>query len=152
VAPASGTPSGLRDDRKPLNEGALDLNGPEGAAQVVQKFAALIEQHRFAEARKLWGSNGLAADSSTLLVRLEKDRELHAEIGKPSEAEGAAGSIYVEVPLVFYGRDAAGNIFRSSAKATLRRVNDVPGSTAAQRQWHFERLTANEPTGGSTHP
>jgi hypothetical protein len=27
-----------------------------------------------------------------------------------------------------------------SGKAILRRVNDVPGSTEAQRHWHIERI------------
>jgi hypothetical protein len=48
---------------------------------------------------------------------------------------GAAGSIYVTVPVVFYG-----DKFRRAADVILRRVNDVPGSTEAQRRWHIERI------------
>jgi hypothetical protein len=29
---------------------------------------------------------------------------------------------------------------RVEAKMILRRVNDVPGSTEAQRRWHIERV------------
>ena len=138
--PAPGTPGGLSDDRTPIAEGALDLKGPEGAGQVAQQFAALFEQRRFADARKLWGDNGVAGDSAALLSELESYREVHAQIGKPSDPEGAAGSIYVTIPLVLYGRDSRGTEFNMKATATMRRVNDVPGSTAAQRSWHLQQL------------
>jgi len=137
--PEPGTPGGLSDDRTPLNE-KIDPKGPEGAAQIVQQFSALFEQRRFADARKLWGEKGVPEDSAAFVSQLESYRQVHAEIGAPSEAEGAAGSVYVTVPLVFYGRRAGGEAFRQSANATLRRVNEVPGSTAAQRQWHLQRL------------
>jgi hypothetical protein len=29
-----------------------------------------------------------------------------------------------------------------AGRATLRRVNDVPGSTAAQRRWHIQTIDA----------
>ncbi|MFL6733168.1 MAG: hypothetical protein ACJ8EY_00555 [Sphingomicrobium sp.] len=138
--PAPGTGGGLPDDRTPLAEGTLDLKGPEGAGQVVQQFAALMEQRRFGEARKLWGSGGVTADSQQLLKLLEGYRELHAQVGKPSDMEGAAGSLYVTVPMVLYGRDSEGGDFDMKASATLRRVNDVPGSTPEQRIWHLTNI------------
>ena len=62
------------------------------------------------------------------------------EIGKPGESEGAAGSIYITDPVILYGKTRAGESFRRGASVTLRRVNDVPGSTAAQRRWHIEQI------------
>ena len=50
-------------------------------------------------------------------------------------SEGAAGSIYITVPAIFYGAK-----FRRAADVVLRRVNDVPGSTEVQRRWHIERI------------
>ena len=44
------------------------------------------------------------------------------------------------VPVIFYGKDAQGKDFRRAAEVILRRVNDVPGSTEAQRRWHIERI------------
>lgn len=133
--PSPGSPGGLAEDREPLSEGKLDLKGPEGAGQVVQQFAALMEQRRFAEARELWGD--VPNDSLPLLASLETYREVHAQIGKPSGMEGAAGSLYVTVPILLYGKDSSGAAFNMNANATLRRVNDVPGSTAEQRSWHL---------------
>jgi hypothetical protein len=66
--------------------------------------------------------------------------QVHLEIGNPDEPEGAAGSIYVTIPAVFYGDGKDRQPFRKSADVILRRVNDVPGSTEEQRRWHIERI------------
>ena len=60
-----------------------------------------------------------------------------AEIGAPGRIEGAAGSLYVDVPVVAHGRLTSGEPFRMEGPVTLRRCNDVPGCTAAQREWHI---------------
>jgi hypothetical protein len=44
------------------------------------------------------------------------------------------------VPAIFYGKTKAAAAFRRAADVILRRVNDVPGSTEAQRRWHVERI------------
>ena len=81
---------------------------------------------------------------SALAMKFETDlaqlADVHIEIGKLGEPEGAAGSIYVTMPVIFYGDLHNGQPFRRSADVTLRRVNDVPGSTDAQRRWHIERI------------
>ena len=62
--------------------------------------------------------------------------EIHANIGAPSEPEGAAGSLYVTVPVQVYGRIAAnGKPWYALRQVTLRRVNDVPGSTDRDRYY-----------------
>jgi hypothetical protein len=58
-------------------------------------------------------------------------RGVGAEVGAPGSLEGAAGSSYVDVPVRIGGL---------AGTATLRRVNDVPGSTEAQRRWHIQRI------------
>jgi len=129
----------LPDDRTPLEEpnGPIDPKSAEAAGQVVQSFGALIEQGRWAEAEALWGDGATAA---RFTADLKRNRESHLEIGKPGLPEGAAGSIYVTVPIILYGKNNAGADFRRAADAILRRVNDVPGSTEAQRRWHIERI------------
>ena len=135
--PAPGTPGGLPDDRTPLEEpsGAIDPKSAEAAGQVVQNYGALIEQKRFAEAEKLWGDSARARGVSDELRRYS---EAHLQIGKPEQPEGAAGSIYVSVPTVLYGKRNDGSDFSRSGEMTLRRVNDVPGSTETQRRWRIE--------------
>ena len=134
--------AGLPDDRTPLEEpdGPTDSRSAEAAGQVVQSFGALIEQKRWSEAEALWGD---AATATKFTAGLKRNGESHLEIGKPGEPEGAAGSSYVTVPIILYGKNASGGDFRRGANAILRRVNDVPGSTDAQRRWHIERIELN---------
>jgi len=57
---------------------------------------------------------------------------------QPSPAHPHAArneAIYTTVPVIFYRKG-----FSRHADIVLRRVNDVPGSTASQRRWHIERI------------
>jgi hypothetical protein len=140
--PSSATaskPSAAATTRAPIAEpeGAIDPTSAEGAGQVVQSYGALIEQKSWSEANALWGDEASAAKFQAAIAN---DRELHLEIGNPGDLEGAAGSIYVTIPAIFYGDDRSAQPFRRSADVILRRVNDVPGSTEAQRRWHIERI------------
>ena len=128
-----------KDDRTPLEEpqGAIDPKSAEAAGQVVQSYGALIEQKHWAEANALWGD---AVQAAKFEAELSAHPEVHLEIGNPGEPEGAAGSVYVRMPVFFYGDTKDGQPFRRSADIILRRVNDVPGSTEAQRRWHIERI------------
>ena len=132
-----GTPGGLPDDRTPLEEpsGPIDPKSAEGAGQVVQLVMALIGDGRIDEAQKAWGPG---IDQGALApARLKAMREVHAEVGKPHDMEGAAGSSFVQVPARLYGTTRAGKPFNLIGELTLRRVNDVDGSSAAQRRWHI---------------
>ena len=135
----SSANAALPEERTPLEEsnGPIDPNSAEAAGQVVQSFGALIEQKRWPEAEALWGN---AATASRFTADLKRNRDSHIEIGKPGEPEGAAGSVYVTMPIVFYGKNASGADFRRGADVILRRVNKVDGSTEAQRRWHIDRI------------
>jgi hypothetical protein len=65
--------------------------------------------------------------------------DLEVTQGRAGSQEGAAGSIYLSVPLTVSGT-AEGKHVERSANAVVRRVNDVPGSTESQRRWHIERI------------
>jgi hypothetical protein len=117
--------------------GPIDSKSVEAAGQVVQHYGALVEQQRWAEAARLWGDRA-AAEAFALQLRGHPD--VHVEIGNLGAPEGGAGSIYVTMPVAFYGNDPSGRAYRRSAEIVLRRVNDVPGSTEAQRRWHIERI------------
>ena len=139
AVPEPGTRGGLPDDRTPLEEpkGPIDPKSPEAAGQVVQHYGALIEQKRWSEAAKLWGNSDAAGQ---MTAQLKAYSEARLQIGKPTGMEGAAGSSYITVPIVLYGKEAKGSDFHRAGDVTLRRVNDVPGSTEAQRRWHIEGI------------
>jgi hypothetical protein len=117
--------------------GPIDPKSAEAAGQVVQSYGALIEQGRWTESWKLWSD----AAAARQFDRNWRDfSEIHLEIGELGELEGAAGSIYMTMPVVFYGKRKNGTDSRERAGIVLRRVNDVPGSTEAQRRWHIENI------------
>lgn len=137
-APASSIPK-AGTNPTPLAEpnGSIDPKSAEAAGQVVQHYGALIEQKRWTESWKLWSNLDTAKEFDR---NWRDDSAVHVEIGKPGDTEGAAGSSYVTVPVVFYGETNAGGSFRRGANVILRRVNDVPGSTESQRRWHIEQI------------
>lgn len=121
-------------ERKVLEEpkGPIDPKSTEAAGQIVQHYGALIEHGRFTDAASAWGDKTQAA---SFAKDLQSRGLKHLEIGDLGDPEGAAGSIYVTMPVVFYQ-----GAKRAPATITLRRVNDVDGSTEAQRRWHIERI------------
>ena len=136
-----GEPGGLPDDRTPVEEGPIDPKSAQGAGQVLQRFGGLLEQRHFADARKLWSDNGKASGltEAEFVSVYDKYVEIHSEVGTPGRMEGAAGSAYVEIPFRLYGKLKTGKPFNLVGPVTLRRVNDVPGSTDEQRRWHIFR-------------
>jgi len=134
-----GEPGGLPDDRTPVEEGPIDPKSGQGAGQVLQRFGGLLEQRRFAEARRLWSDGGKASGltEAEFVAAYDKYAEIHSEVGAPGPMEGAAGSAYVEIPFRLYGTLKTGKPFNLVGPVTLRRVNDVPGSSEEQRRWHI---------------
>lgn len=142
-----GEAGGPADDGNLIEEGPTDPKSALGAAQVLQRYATLLEQGRAASAYRLWSDGGGASGLSEreFAEAFGKYTEVHAEIGAPGSMEGAAGSAYVEIPVRFYGRLRSGAPFSSTGTATLRRVNDVPGSTQEQRRWRIYRIGVQPP-------
>jgi hypothetical protein len=137
--PGPGEPGGLPDDRTPVSEAPFTPESAQGAANVVQTYYALVEAGKFAEARRLRSDGG--GDEADF----DRYSEYHANIGAPGRIEGAAGSLYVEVPVQAYGRLKSGEPFNLRGSATLRRVNDVPGATPEQLRWRIASIDL-EPT------
>ena len=135
--PDPGEPGGLPDDRTPVSEAPFTPESAQGAANVLQSYYALIEQGDYEEA---WALRSPAPDGPTaaeFAASFDQYAEYHAQIGAPSDIEGAAGSLYVEVPVQTYGRMKDGKPFSSAGTVTLRRSNNIPGSTPEQRRWRI---------------
>jgi hypothetical protein len=145
-APLQPTPVGNAADRTPVSEVSFTPESAQGAGDVMQNYFALIESGRFAQAYALWGNGGRASGMSQndFAKSFSVYREVHGQVGAPGQIEGAAGSLYVTVPIGLYGRVASGEAFDRKGTATLRRVDDVPGSTAEQRKWHIEKIDFNK--------
>jgi hypothetical protein len=141
--PAPGTEGGLPVAPPVAEEGAIDPKSAQGAAEVVTGYYGLLEENRFADAQKLWGEGLPQAREKpeTFAARFAGFSEIHANIGAPGEPEGAAGSLYIAVPVQIYARvRATGAPYYALRSVTLRRVNDVDGATEAQRRWHITAI------------
>lgn len=141
--PAPGEPGGLPDDRTPVSEAPFTPTSAQGAANVVQIYYASLGAKDYPAAWKLWNNGGAASGMSADAFAKSFDQydSYNANIGAPGQIEGAAGSLYVEVPVQVYGRRKDGREVHMLGSATLRRANDVPGSTAEQRSWRIEKIT-----------
>ena len=117
----------------PAKPPAVDPKSTDAAVALVQGFADLLNAGKFDEAYMLLGPG--APPRADFDRRFASIANIHAAVSNPGPQEGAAGSIYVSVPIEISGDDV-----RKSATMIVRRVNDVPGSTAAQRRWHIERI------------
>jgi hypothetical protein len=115
----------------------IDPKSSAAAEALVRGFVDLLNQGKLNEAYMLLGS--AAPPRSQFDQHFDALTGLHVSMGNAGDQEGAAGSIYLSVPLTVSGMRNGKTITRS-ATTILRRVNDVPGSTEAQRHWHIERI------------
>ncbi|WP_420902562.1 hypothetical protein [Sphingobium algorifonticola] len=89
------------------------------------------------------GADHAGEDPARFAAHFAQLSEIHANVGAPGKAEGAAGSLYVTVPVQVYARlKANGKPYYALRAVVLRRANDGPGSTTAQRRWHIARIGA----------
>lgn len=141
-----GQPGGLPDDRTPISEAPFTASSPQGAANQMQIYFALIGEKKFEQAWELWNGEPTEAANATGMTKAEFVADMNryyqysAQVGGPGETDGAAGSIFITVPVQIYGRLKTGEAFHHRGDATLRRVNDVDGSTERQRQWHISKI------------
>jgi hypothetical protein len=133
TAQPSKPPLGLA----PQPSATLDPKSSGAGVQFVKGFARLLNEHKFDEAYMLLGPT--APPRSEFDKQFSRYSDLEVTVGTPGDQEGAAGSIYLSVPLTVSGVTGGERTSRS-ATAIMRRVNDVPGSTEAQRRWHIERI------------
>lgn len=141
--PAPGTPGGLTDDRTPVSEAPFSPQSPQAAADVVQTYYAHLGHQAYGKAWALWRDGGKASGYATaeaFAKSFDRYAQYDAQVGGPGPMEGAAGSSYVTVPVVIYGRLKTGAEVHEKGAATLRRVNDVPGSTPEQRTWRIAKI------------
>lgn len=106
--------------------------GEKGARNVLLSWAAALENRDFAAADALFGNGG--GDTNDYLAL----REIAVGFGDGT-VEGAAGSLYYQVPVRLTATGPQGAV-RREGTITLRRVNDVEGATPEQLRWHINTL------------
>jgi len=112
---------------------------PEQAADVIREYYRAIAEHRYRDAYLMWGSNGRA--SRKTLAEFQRGFEhtvsVEIDVGSPGRVEGAAGSRYVEVPVLVSARRTDGSRESYAGAYTLRR-SVVDGATSEQRSWRID--------------
>lgn len=139
--PPAGAADGSRADepaveRRGVEEGATDA---AAAAAVVQRYYNAIAARDFADAYGLWSGEGAASGQSReeFAAGFAETEFVDVEVGTPSRPEGAAGSVYVEVPVVVRARTFDGRAQRFEGTYTLRR-STVDGATPGQQAWRID--------------
>jgi len=105
----------------------------------IARYAELLQERNFVEAYTLLDPS-MNLTEKQFEKGLSVYKTIHASIGKIGPVEGAAGSLYDIAQLTLTGEKTDGTAYTVTGPVTLRRVNDVPGSTAEQRQWHIYKI------------
>ena len=120
----------------PMAAPVLDLDAlherrdPE---RVLRFYAAALKVRDWDAAARAWGEgSGITPDR--LAASYDKPEAPTLTFGK-GEQDGAAGSLYYEVPAVL----AFGAEDQRQGRLILRRVNDVDGAQPRQLRWHIEK-------------
>lgn len=123
----------------PITPPAPVADTPEGVAR--SYFDALARKD-YAAAYRMHGDGGQGSGMSEaeFAAIFRELREYRYELGAPGRIEGAAGSLYSELPVTIRTVTRAGKNEVLTGTATVRRVNDVPGATVEQRRWHIAKV------------
>lgn len=119
---------------------AIDTR-PVAARQAVERYYAAIDRGDFRSAYRLWGANGgRSGQSYAGFVRgFARTADTRVVTGAPYGQEGAAGSVFITVPVDVYARLKTGRRQHFRGTYVMRRVNGVDGATPAQLAWHIDQ-------------
>lgn len=112
---------------------------PAAARDTVLGYYEAIDRGDYAAAYRMWANDGAASGKSEAVFaeELKAAPPMRVAVDAPGRVEGAAGSLYIEVPVRLDATPAGGKLVHYEGSYVLRRVNDVPGSTPAQQRWHI---------------
>lgn len=110
-----------------------------GPQQVVEAYYAAIDRGDFRAAYALWDDAGRASHQSfdAFAQGFAGTAHVSATVQPAGEIEGAAGSLFATVPVRIESELKDGTVQHFAGHYVLRRVNDVPGATPEQLDWHL---------------
>ncbi|KUM41348.1 hypothetical protein [Pseudomonas sp. EpS/L25] len=111
----------------------------EAAAAVVQRYYRALDARDYGTAWQQWGDDGQPGNSYERFRQgYAKTRSVGVTLGQLGPVEGAAGSLYVSVPVTVNAQLSDGRRQTFTGTYQVRRVNDVDGASAEQRRWHLD--------------
>lgn len=119
----------------PLTAQGVDRS-PAAARAVVVRYYAQIDRGDYRAAYAAW--NGGAPQTFPVFVNgYAGTAHTRVTAGAPTDVEGAAGSVFITVPVQVYATLKNGARQHFAGSYILRRVNDVDGATPADLRWHI---------------
>ncbi|HEY9646125.1 MAG TPA: hypothetical protein V6C88_07145 [Chroococcidiopsis sp.] len=145
--PSASTPSSPSPTVSPSPPQSTDnATLQQEAVALIHDYYRAIARRDYAHAYADWEGDGSASQQSFEQFRqgFANTASVAVEVGTPGQLDGAAGSTYIEIPVTITAVTTSNVPQRFRGSYVLRRVNDVPGSTAEQRQWHIYSATINQ--------
>lgn len=111
----------------------------QAAVQTIQNYYSAINRQDYRQAYLLWDREGAASQQSFEQFKqgFANTASTTVTVGEPGRVEGAAGSLYIEIPVTITAVTENGTQQQFRGSYVLRRVNSVPGSTLEEQQWHL---------------
>jgi hypothetical protein len=111
----------------------------QAAVQVIRDYYDAINRRDYDRAYQYWANNGEASNQSFDQFKqgFSDTASVIVEVGEPSKVEGAAGSLYIEIPITLTAKTVNGSVQHFTGSYSLRRVNHVPGATLDQQMWNL---------------
>lgn len=107
----------------------------EDARQVLRDYYAALHNADFAGARAAWSDAGQDVPTAEQLAAgFAGASAVELRMGDPLPAEGAAGTIHIEIPATISITQADGRVRQQAGRYTLRR-SQADGATPGQRAW-----------------
>ena len=108
------------------------------ATDVLRRYYAAIDAGDYRRAYELWEGQGSASSQTfeEFAAGFAETASVIVEVGTPGLVEAAAGSRYVEVPVVVRAVTITGEPQQFQGTYTLRRAV-VEGASAEQRAWRI---------------
>lgn len=115
----------------PIVSGALAQAAPSAAqdpVQLIRNYYRWINQKKYAGAFAIWEmqEDGRAANGQTFAKfksGFSDTAAVSVEIGEPGDIEGAAGSNYIEIPVVISAINTSGKLQKFAGTYTMRSSN-----------------------------
>lgn len=139
VANLSGTSNSTSPPVSPIQNSVNNQSPEQQAVQLIHDYYDAIARLDYKQAYLAWDGDGSASKQTfeEFGQGFANTVSIVEEVGTPGRLEGAAGSLYIEVPVTVTSVSSNGTPQRFRGTYKLRRVNNVPGSTSKQRRWHI---------------
>ncbi|MBA15394.1 MAG: hypothetical protein CMN73_03460 [Sphingomonas sp.] len=118
--------------------GCTPIRSAEAAQDAIRRYYSAINAHDYATAYATWSDNGEASGKSldAFTRGFAQTRHTAVMFGDPGEVEGAAGSVYIELPVTIDAELNDGTRQKFTGSYTLRQVNG-PNGPGPSQGWHI---------------